>query len=290
MITPLTYMIESDGEGNYLIALTSESQRLLPVDIADDLSSFAVSINVVSTQLVSSGIDTVYIVGELICKKLQALLDAYWDLKVLGIPSITFIGTLRKVADVFKNRNILIYTTGTTCSAAQATEIWLSNISEATVQKFTFLGACTDGISFSTVTTEVAWASDWLVKYGALSQSTPLKTPHYDLDLRMKQWYRNDKFRASLQAQAKQVIDEFVVSSNFNMFIPGYLVLPAYHVLRYKKATDLLEEKFSPEFIMTLPMFRSSNLGLDDSGSNIWTIMFPVCGRVTKNTLRKKKC
>jgi hypothetical protein len=290
MITQLTYVIESDGEGNYLISLNEDSKLALPTPIADELSSFAVSVNTAHLKLYTDSTAANHLVGELICRKLQSLLDTVWDLKLLGIPSINFIGALRKVADVFKCRNILIYTKGANSTPEQASETWLSNISAAAKSKFTFLGVANqDGTGFSVITTEVAWASDWLVKYGIQVTTTNVKTLRYDLDLRMKQWYRNDQFRSRLLAQAKQVIDEFVVSCNFNMYIPGYLVIPAYHVLRYKKATDLLNEKFTPEFIMTLPLMYTP-ASVADGNEKFWTILFPVCGHVTKNTLRKKLC
>lgn len=279
MITNLIYNVESDDNGNYLVSLDNNCKTKLPENTGDELSSFAVSVKNSVYYFQNNTIDVNHIVGELICKKLQNLLDSVWDLSKLGIPSVRFVGNLRKVSDVYKNRTLLIYIKGINLSPLQANEVWIKYISEATQSKFTFLGTSQE-IGFSIATTEIDCVNDWLSQYQINKEAGAAKSICYDLELRMKQWYRDDGYRKKLLDQAKSTIDNFILETNLNMFIPGYLVLPAHHVLRYQKAVNLLNEKFNPEFIMSLPMLVSD--------CSLWTILFPISERVTKNTLRNR--
>ena len=112
MITNLIYNVESDDNGNYLVSLDNTCKTKLPENTGDELSSFAVSVKNSVYYFQNNTIDVNHIVGELICKKLQNLLDSVWDLSKLGIPSVRFVGNLRKVSDVYKNRTLLIYIKG----------------------------------------------------------------------------------------------------------------------------------------------------------------------------------
>lgn len=260
MITTLQYTFESDNSNNYLMYLVNPTD--LPSDIGDEINSLALSLSGYKLQLNSTS-NTMCSVGEYVFNKLQELLNQSWDLERLGLPMIKLSGDMPKHFDnALKQRPVLLFVTGNN-DKASAVKYWLKAVPSVIAKPFTFLGNYYNG--FDIVTQDYNFVYNWLTKYDYMTSST-LATIKYDFDNLQTQWYKDEC--AAMLVAAKYTLDKFILDTNDNVYIPEYLIVPSYHVKRFKKAQSIINGKYHPDLVMTLPLLNYGTIGT-------YQILFP---------------
>lgn len=114
-------------------------------------------------------------------------------------------------------------------------------------------------------TTDHRIARKALKKYAYKIHERRRQDEKYDTISRMNHWYKEDTNH--LIEIAKGCIHEFVLAKKYSKRIEEFLIVPAFHIGRMKKAQRLLLEKYTPQFLMSLPMVA------DDKS---YTILFPA--------------
>lgn len=242
----LHYGVECDGNNNYIIYLsetTVAKADKISAEIYDEISSTAVSI---APNLISSSNGRT--VAEVICEKIKQLLDTAWDLESLGVPVVNFnFINCKKIGNNFRHHPVLIFTTGVT-DKVKAVAIWQAAIKM--LPKFTFLGSY-PGKPFDLITQDSDFIYPWLQRY---TTDTVLNgSLKYNCTHLLKSWY-HDELLETLQQDSFREICTYVIRANINRYIPEYLIVPMYHVKRYRKAMDILATKYAQALIMTIPL------------------------------------
>ena len=248
MIT-LKYTI-SKAEHDYLVYLDAND---LDVDenIKIVLESFAFSLSN------KTNIET------LICNKLHKLLESCWDFSY-GIPIVTLSGDTKNIDQVFLGRPIIIFFSRGDLTNEK--NIWVNEIKY--IPKFIFVADCNESlIEISTTDHQYVYGYlDCAKKYNSRKQTVDKIT------ITTKQWFGDDY--EFIYSKCKQRIDEFVIAHKLDVSIPGFMFVESDWARRYQKALSMLNDKFHPWLIMTLPVI------LEDKQ---YTVLFPIMEQLSKN-------
>lgn len=201
-----------------------------------------------------------------ICHKLQKLLENCWDFSY-GIPTINIKGDLKGIDQVFIGRPIIIYFSRG--DLATEKNVWTKELN--LIPKFIFVADCTESVIEISTT-------DHLYVYGYLdcAKKYSAKKPSIDkITITLKQWFPDDY--DMLYARCKQRIDEFVVKHKLDITIPGFMFVESDWAKRYHKASGMLNDKYHPLFVMSLPVV-ADNKSL--------TVLFPINEQLHKNVYK----
>lgn len=246
----LPYTIERNNR--YFLAYIDQTMLNalhLPVNLRDELCSVSFTVSDYSKT------------GEEFCLKLSKIFKEYWKLDY-GIPIVSLSGDLNKFDDVYKVGKILIFFLTDKSKAAEQALSWRN--ATQFLSRFTFI-AFSETSGSSVVTKEHRVAQLWLEQF----IQTPAATPknRYDLRKVMHDWYLTDDLDKKLIEAADAAITSFVYARKYDREIPGSLVVPVYHYIRYEKAVKILNALYGPKFIMSLPL---------QIENQEYTVLFPV--------------
>lgn len=271
----LEFTLESDGTYNYLIYLSSKLDITINEKMYDSFSATA------TRKLYINRIpkDTnKMLISEYICSRINDVLDSYWDVETYGIPVINIVGDTTDLDQEFRNRQIIIYTLG--CRNYNCPEAWVTDINKTFSwpnDNIIFLSRYGSNIrdSYNVIANTVDFTTAWLDKMKYIN--TTSDSPESKLVKLMRNWYKDVEYD-TLVKLSEQAITDFVVTGKINIYIPGYLTVHSYHIKRYKKALDTIENIYNPKFVMTIPIYR---------GNTSFTVMFPICENITSDTVRR---
>ena len=267
MLLELEYNVTSDIEGNFLLYLDEQklARLSLPIEVKDEISSFAVSTRTTDLYYIQNRKLTAKDNCDLICQKLYSILLSVWKWNY-GIPCFRFLGTGRYLDDLFTQRLVFIFFTTKDVPIEQQITTWQNDLRFVT--KFTFV-ADLDNNHFAIVTKDHNFVYSWLAQSKAsIEREHECNKYHYNIKKIMHDWFLEDEELVTNSAQA--MINEFVYAKNLKAAIPAFLVVPSFHIKRYRKATNILTNNYKPELIMTLPLAISGKS---------YTIIFPICGQ-----------
>lgn len=262
MFARVYYDLETDGEGHYFMTFNrienEDNQSIidqLPVALLDEMDSF--SFDTIPLINFHTGIEKKKVS---LIQQIAHGIYSQWEKVFASAPFIPVL--LFNKLDVPEKTKLIpiIIFFGTTKQHNR--DAWCDVLIKTS--KFFFY----DSTSW-TATSDHQVAFRLLKRYDYRRLMDKQQSDKYNLVSRMHHWYKNETSEIIDAAQA--VIHEFVAVKKFNTRIPGFLVVPAFHISRYRKAMQLLIDKYAPSFIMTLPLVH------DDAH---WTIMFPVIGNI----------
>ena len=275
----LEFMVESDKNHNFLLYLKTK----LDIEVDEHLyDSFSASPTRKYRSLYQgefqdrSTIKTV--TTEYILGKINDVLDKYWDVEKHGVPVITITGDTKELDAGHTKCKIIIYTLGST--NYNNPKLWADELSnefkwpnDKDILFLSRYNSTTD--DFSMISDTLEFFLSWLEKVEC--SKVHRDTPEAKLDQIMHNWYKPEEYN-TLVKLSEQTISNFVVTGEINIYIPGYLTIPSYHIRRYKKALDTIESLYKPKFVMTLPIYR---------GNTCYTVLFPICDDITADTVRR---
>lgn len=268
-IKKLSFVIQSHQDKYFYLylAIDEAADKLrLPERVIDDLSSFGVTYD----NELHSSTD----IAEAICVKLHSKLVDIWKSEY-GIPYFTFEGDTRKLDNRFEKNPVLIFIENEKIHNPVYLEAWKNCCSHLPDVIFLAEPAIRGG--FHVVTRDHNFISSWLDQYGRMIKKRTLSNDKYNLRIRMANWYTNKTFRERLICAAKDEIDNFVYCRNIHFHIPEFAIVDAYHAHRFSQVIDIINHKYEPEFIMTLPLkFRGK----------FYTILFPMAEKTSKGINR----
>ncbi len=272
----LEFTLENDGSANYLIYLSNKLDIEVNEKLYDSFS--ATTTRKLYTNRTTKAANKM-IISEYICSKINDVLDTYWDIEKYGIPLVTIVGDTSNLDMGFRNKKILMYTLG--CNKYNNPELWINGINEEFKwpddKNLVFLsryGGTED--NYSVIATSAEFAIAWLSKVNCTT-NVVADSPEARLTRIMHNWYKDEEYN-NLVTLSERAISDFVVLGKINIYIPGYLTIPSYHIKRYKKALDLINSIYNPEFVMTIPIYR---------GNTSYTVLFPICDSITADTVRR---
>lgn len=270
MLQRLIYDVENDGTGNFLFYIKESvlANLDLPVKTKDSISSFALSYSL--TQCYFNRGNDRQIMFEYVCSKIMEMLEKYWEPE-FGVPVISFRQYPIKLAEVFNRENIVVFFNKN--NSVIDTEMWQKALSS--LHRINFVAEFSE-FGFSIITCDHKFVYSWLNQRKYIKKiCKPINK--LTVDFKMKTWFPNAELRETLKNKAREIINKFVIAKSFNIFIPEFLIIESFHAKRFKISHEILTSKYSPEFIMTLPMLYNDMM---------YTILFPVCEKFTKNNIR----
>lgn len=258
MVIQMFYDLETDGKNHYLLTFAGSQPEIPDNTIPDGFDDYTDSFSFetpkpVDRSLLYNSWDSDMSFMERMARGIREPWCKIFN-HVLFVP-ILRIGNVVGPIDKTKLTPLMIFES---CPKGVTTEDWSQAITSTT--KLSFYD-----VNTFTFTTSHSVARKLLHKYDYNQMIRKQKNDKYNLVSRMHHWYKNET--DGLMTEAKSIIHDFVVTKKYNSRIPDFLVIPAFHIGRYKKATELLLNKYNPHFLMTLPMVYQNKH---------WTIMFPV--------------
>ena len=268
-IQSLTYGLDSDKTGEHVLIsiMNSFSIELNPYLDAENLSSLGVTLpkDPDKAKAIYWPKPIPADLGEAIADKFVDAFTQYWS-PDWGYPTVTLLSAGRIPQEYTQYTNVFFFIP----SKLQGDRrLWVDGFLQLIpkVSKLHFIGKV--GTTDTFATTAHAAAAKWLEQKRYETHVEMMSHQRYNFTKRMIDWYGDQC--AALSAAAKGVLDEFTFVKKYSQLIPDYLVVPAYHIARYKKALRLIEEKHTPAFTMTLPLIFNSKE---------YTILFPVLKEV----------
>ena len=248
-IVDITYTVVRN-QNNHLLFISDEClQGLhLPYEVKDELASFGAEVGLQWPH------DSVQLS---IVARLSSILRKYWSLEY-GVPRFRFIGDTEKLGDELRHRAALIFIRFDGISSEDLLEIYSDVVSQCSkLVFFTDRFASTDHKAIQTYLRQQRYEQH-------MAQAKKL---HADFTARMSSWYTDTELRNLITNDAQVAIETFITKKSLDIFIPNFLVVPVYHIRRYQKAVELINEVYMPDFIMSLPLVVA------DKG---YTVLFPI--------------
>lgn len=264
MIVNFKYTVEVDTEGRFLCYLPDkELENLpLPVDVKESISSMAVTLDTAKYQLGErlSPKDK----GDKILQEFDRLFTTY--LKDFDIvPCIILTGDVNQLDNAYKGRSLFIVHP----ESISDNEILELEHGITFISKITLLcvSESVNAAYFKMVTSDHQLALSILNNIRHTKRNNTSRFEKYDIDRIMRSWYPEEDERVKLIDEAKAVIDSFIFIKELNVYIPNYFVVSSFNIKRFKHAQDILNAKYHPRFIMTLPCRVSDKE---------YTVLFPI--------------
>lgn len=276
----ITYQVEQTDDFNFYLYVADKDLKKLQLDdeVLDEINSFGVSLDSRSYYLARQYSVSQRDVGEIICSRIAEMFSKIWG-GTLGVPRFRFEGDLNKFGDLFKNRTVFIYFNMKDTDEDEQIEAYKEALSLCT--KITFLPYSPSLIPL--ITKDHAFALSWLAQRKYDLRHARLQSDKYNIQKRMNDWYPLEPMRNAMVLQAKEIIDNFLLTKKLNLYVPDFLIVPSFHIRRYQKALSILTTLFEPIFIMPLPMVFQEK--------HQYTIMLPICkdiGRRAKHVVSVK--
>ena len=253
----LTYDVVTKDKKYYFNSLINIDSLLIPDNVKDEIESFGTVMQKNAYKETPGG---------LFCYRLNQLLSKHWKLSY-GIPVIYFKGNIDNIGDNFKNRYITIFSIfGEFEKVDRIIDEYKRTISN--FSKITFMAEPLELLNtFHIITTDHAEAYECMHTIKNVERQKIYSQAKYNFKIRMYNWYPDITYREGLLNMAKDLLDNFVYTKQLKVYIPEFIVVPAYNYSRYQKCLQLINQKHSPSFVMTLPMLYQHEW---------FTIMFPM--------------
>lgn len=251
---PYTLTQTDNNNNTYFLAYIEQADlhllsKDLPVGLLDELVSISITIPIEKRNTI----------GDLLCERLSAILNDFWSFRY-GIPSFTFRGATNKLLDCYKwNRPVFVFFLRGSNNLQDQLRNWSNTLT--LMSKYTFVAFEPSSIRTTQHKVALTWLSQFL-EQPSRAPSKPQRTKEL-----MHNWYSSNGLETRLQEEAENVINTFVFNRNYDKDIEGYLVVPVYHIKRYERALKVLNELYSPAFVMSLPLTLESQS---------FTVLFPV--------------
>lgn len=254
----ITYNISSSDKKYFFGSIVEPEKLIVPDEVKDHIGSFGSVFEYDHFRKIQRE------PGILFCNRLKELFETHWKLEY-GIPVFRFIGDTDNIGEIFKSRHIFIFSQFNCPDLFVVTDNYRNVLPEFT--KITFLAEPILLEMFRVVTTEHKEAYDIIDQMRHIERQKLFHHTKYNFAIRMNNWYPDRTERENLIRVAKDTIDTFVYVKRFGIYIPEFLITPAFHIQRYNKCQQLIKEKYHPYLVMTLPMqFKNS----------MYTILFPI--------------
>lgn len=240
----------------------------LPPDVVDTISSIGISFRSSDVWYAKQHQLSPKDKEDIIYRKFYDTLLKCWKWEY-GIPLIRFSGDTKQFDTDFSNKAVFIFMLFDNIDIDVQLSAWKRVL--GFVSRFIFVADLVTGnIShFSFIT------SDHRLVYSYFDEITNINRKsnfaRYDLDKIAKDWEPNDALRKELYKLANSVIMEFIYIRKCNLYVPGYLCFISINARRYRKAQEILTNKFQPKFVMTLPFVYQDKM---------YTVAFPICGKI----------
>ncbi len=269
--TELQYTIA--GNNNRILCYMSEefcnSLTRIPREVVDAISSVGISFPSTDIWYFKGHKLTAKDKEDIVFRKMYEVILQYWKWEY-GIPAFRFEGATKQFGQGFSNRTIFIFTLFPDIDVNVQITAWKNVLSF--VSKFTFIaGLNTNAVApFSISTSDHRVAFSYLEGLGANDRQKSNFT-RYNLEKIIKDWEPDDTLRNALDKIAHETIMEFIYIKKLNLFVPGHLFFTSINIRRYRRAFEILTNKYQPKFIMTLPFTYQGRQ---------YTVAFPICGKV----------
>lgn len=207
---------------------------------------------------------------DIIARKFYELFTKHWNFDY-GIPCLKFSGNLKPFDQYFVNRDIFIQFTLHTSSLEEQRVMWTNALSFSA--KCTFIADLKQqGIShFGIFTNDHKIAISYLQNSIDNASGTTSKYERYDLQKILKAWETDEQTLNELYTLANATISDFLLVKQLNLFVPGFLFFTSINARRYRKAFEILTNKYNPYFVMTLPFIYRNKM---------YTVAFPICSKI----------
>lgn len=272
MINFLELPYEVEGDENRLMCYIPDNKLealALPPDIKDIFCSVGISFRGSDVWYAKRFTLTPRDREDLVCRKFYSLFLNNWKWE-WGIPYLKFSGFTRLFDDFFINRAVFIFLTYPEVSLKEQLVEWNNKLRFIT--KFSLVADLrVTGIPhFGVFTTDhkVAFSYFDSIKTGSEKRSN---FERYNLDKILKDWEPDPIIREGLKAAASAAITELLCVKNLNLYVPGFLFFTSINVRRYRKAQEILTNKYQPRFIMNLPFTWQQKQ---------YTVAFPICNKI----------
>lgn len=259
MLVKLTYGVESDNEGRFLLTLNKvDPEGVIPEAALDQLDSLSFSHTVFN----QPGWQHRTVTDDPLWSLASSIKDLwkqiFYPLKQ-HVVAMLYFQIPKVLQDTLQFRPLFVYYANKNVSGPEWVKIVRNDL--ALVSKYTFIDL-NNGI----LTHDPHMVNSALNQIAYQERMNMQKLEKYNTQSRMCHWYKQDA--GALITAAKEVLHEFIMTKKYNKHIPDFFVVPAFHISRYYKAMKILLEKHEPvSFIMTLPMVHEEKH---------YTIMFPV--------------
>lgn len=244
MLRELIYDIESDGDGHFLLSLNLEESTLLGIseEVYDKIESFGITTAYYDSLLKDESEKRT----EYICSVLYKAFSEIWDTSE-SIPYFRFRGNINQLNNKYHSKAILMYLPAKKDNA-KILDIWLHDLKF--LSKVIFLSNPSMN-TFSFISTEHQHIFQYLSNLKNSIYLQRQSSDKYDFKKKMHSWYKDNL--EDIVKLGKEAIDTFVLDQKFDVYIPEFVVLSSYRVKRYQTIMHLINNKYNPDFVMTLP-------------------------------------
>lgn len=273
MIKKITYHITHNSGSNYLVYADEKelSGMGIPDDIILEISSFGLT--------VTEHFGTIAVEDD-VAHRLKSIYEQNWNFN-LGLPIFTFEGQVEKFDPAFIEQPVVIFFTTKKVDHDWICQMYAQALSLLPKKQFVAYES-KDLFSSLTSRDQIAiqsWIKTYRRKLLHINEHSASNSVKYNIEKRHCDWYPDKKFRTELLEAAKSKLNDFVYATSFNIFIPNFMVIPAFHAYRHKQALEILNYCFAPVQVMPLPVrFRNDE----------YTLLFPICKPLTRANFKAK--
>ena len=266
----LNYKVSRVGE-DYLIYIDCNELEQLNLDdeVRLELSSFGVSVWK-TKQEVEVSMNNTDALSIAICSKLSELFSRCWDFKY-GIPIVRLSGDMKSINPVLINTDIVVYFVRE--NVADELKYWKEGI--RFIPKIIFITECCGGTWTAFRSHDFVYG--WLEAQKKLSTAISVKESSDKITDKLVAWFPNENMRESLMSECEKCLVDFCTRQKLDIYIPRFMVVEQYWARRYKISTELLNNKYDPEFIMSLPVSYKDKQ---------YTMIFPILQKLNKSNYK----